>query len=111
MNIRFFTFPTLLCAVVCLRAADPIRVTVVDPSKSPIAGAHVALREPVGVAAECVSDSSGACDIKASPSRQASLFITADGFESRSVPVVGRSYVIDLSIAPRKDAVQVLGST
>ena len=111
MNLRFLTFPAFFYAVVCLHAANPLHINVVDPSNRPIGGAHVALREPVGVAAECVTDRSGTCEIKTTASGDAKLFVTADGFESRTVAVSGQSYTVELALAPRKDAIQVLGST
>ena len=111
MNIRLFTFCTLACAALQLHAADAIRVTVLDPSKEPIPQARVSVREPVGVAAECVTDNGGGCDLNVSPTKDAQLFVAADGFASRSLPMSNGAVTVELSLAPQKDAVQVLGST
>ncbi len=115
MNTRFFRFCTISCVALALHAADTLRVTVLDPSKDPIPEARVALREPVGVAAECVTDRTGSCEINAGPDRvrnnDAQLFITADGFSTRSVAVGNGPITVELALAPQKDAVQVLGST
>jgi outer membrane receptor protein involved in Fe transport len=111
MNIRYFSLCTIPFVALCLNAAEPIRITVLDPSKAPIPQARVAVREPVGVAGECVTDRTGACEFNLTPSKDATLFVTADGFATRTVPITSRRFEVELALAPQKDAVQVLGST
>jgi outer membrane cobalamin receptor len=110
MNIRYLTLLTIPCVALSLHAADSLRVTVLDPSKKPIPQARVAVRAPVGVAAECVTDSSGSCDLTVAITKDARLFVTASGFETRTLPIDSQSPTVELSLAPGHDAVQVLGS-
>ena len=111
MNSHRFTLLVLPCLALCLHAAGNIRVTVLDPSKDAIPQARVTVREPVGVAAECVTDRTGSCDLTFAPSKEAKLFVAADGFETRTLAIEGPNVTVGLTLAPRKDAVQVLGST
>src|SRR3569833_1885501 len=67
--------------------------------------------EPVGVAGECVTDRTGACELPMAHSKDARLFITAEGFESLERSIAGPRVEVGLALAPRTDAVQVLGST
>jgi len=111
MNIRSLSLCALSCFALTLHAADTLRVTVLDPSKKAIPLAHVAVMEPVGVAGECVTDRTGACELPMAHSKDARLFITAEGFESLERSIDGPRVEVDLALAPRTDAVQVLGST
>jgi outer membrane cobalamin receptor len=111
MKTLLLRFCAISCAAWALHAADMLRVTVLDPSHAPIPDARIAVREPVGVAAECVTDRTGACELNVAPTKAARLFVMADGFSTSNLEITAGSMSVELALAPQKDAVQVLGST
>jgi outer membrane cobalamin receptor len=108
------TRPSTFCvfllawAGVALRA-ETFQGKVVDPSGAAIAGASVAAVSRVGVVERTATDSAGAFQISVPDTADASLLVTAPGFETKTVrPADARS--ITLAIAPQSDSLMVAGS-
>jgi outer membrane receptor protein involved in Fe transport len=89
--------------------ADTMRGTVTDPSNAPIAGAHVAAIDRVGVFTETVTDTSGDFELVVPDVNTFHLVITAPGFATKTV-LTTDSTKIQLSLAPLSDEVKVAGS-
>jgi outer membrane cobalamin receptor len=83
---------------------------VVDPSGAAIPGASVAAINRVGVIVHAVTDASGSFQISVPDSQNASLLVTAPGFETKTLPF-SADRTITLSLAPQSDSVTVAGST
>ena len=88
--------------------------TVLDPSGAPIPGAQVSAINRVGVAAQTVTDPSGAFALKLAETAGAALTITAPGFETKTIPLAEppspAALTVHLNIAPQVDSVRVAGS-
>jgi outer membrane receptor protein involved in Fe transport len=101
-SLCLLSTPAMLCAA-------EIQGTVLDPSRSPIAGAQVAAINDVGVIVEQITDDQGHFDFNVSPSfDNYQLRVTAPGFQM--VTVGAGASMIQLSLAPQSDSIRVEGS-
>jgi outer membrane receptor protein involved in Fe transport len=110
--------PRHSCAPLCALAAlffpvsawaDTMRGNITDPANAPIAGAHVAAVNRVGIFVETVTDSSGDFELHVPDVNTFHLVIAAKGFGTRTVNSTD-STKIKLDLAPVSDAVRVTGS-
>lgn len=92
----------------CLSAAQ-IWGKVTDPSGAPIAGAEVSVSGRTGVAAQAITSQTGAFQVDAPDLPDLQVTVTARGFAAKTV-APGAAASVQLEIAPRNDAVQVVGS-
>jgi outer membrane receptor protein involved in Fe transport len=92
----------------CLSAAE-VKGKVVDPSGAPIAGAQVSIVSTLGMEAQTTTAQNGAFRIPAVASGDARILVAAPGFRIANV-APGNADVIQLSLAPAHDAVEVVSS-
>jgi outer membrane receptor protein involved in Fe transport len=97
----------------CLSAAE-IKGKIVDPSGAPVPGAQIAAVNRVGVVAQTAAAANGSFQLDTPQTPDTRLVVAAPGFSTRTLPLDGAAPVqltVQLEIAPRTDAVQVVGST
>jgi outer membrane receptor protein involved in Fe transport len=93
----------------CLSASE-IKGKIIDPSGAPVPGAQVAVVNRVGVVAQTTAAPNGSFQLDAPQTAGTRLVVAAPGFSTRTLPLEEAASV-QLEIAPRVDAVQVVGST
>src|SRR5271157_3788865 len=105
--------PGLLACILtisaCVSAAET-KGKIIDPSGAPIAGAHVAAINRVGVVAQTTTGPNGAFLLDAPDSPGTQLVVTAPGFTTRTL-APDQAATVQLEIAPQSDSIQVVGST
>ena len=107
-GVLLFAAASLPLAPFTLYAAE-IKGTVLDPTRSPIPGAQVAAVNDTGVIMRQITDDLGGFDFHVSPLYENfQLRVTAAGFATATVGA--GAAVIQLSLAPLADSIQVAGS-
>jgi outer membrane cobalamin receptor len=102
LTLTLLSTPAVLCAA-------EIQGTVLDPTRTPIAGAQVAAFSAVGVIVEQITDDRGHFDFNVSPLfDNYQLRVTAPGFQM--VTVAPGAASIQLALAPQAESIRVTGS-
>ena len=103
-------FMTISACLSAAESASEIKGKILDPTGTPIPGAHIAAVNRVGVVAQVTSNAVGAFQLDLPESSDTSLVVTAPGFSTRTLPLE-QTASIQLEIAPRVDSVKVVEPT
>ncbi|MBS1854651.1 MAG: TonB-dependent receptor [Acidobacteria bacterium] len=91
-------------------SAAEIAGRIIDPSGAAIGGAQLAVTNQTGIVARTASAPNGSFRVDVPATEGASLVVAAPGFATRTVPL-DQAASVQLELAPRVDAVEVVGST